>query len=548
MRIHKTLFTLLTLMLSSPVLALDRPANEDISTFLNQLGIPKDPDIIKRVLKLSDSSTEACDPSRQSPDFTNSPIWNTCRLSLDQLVPKVSESVVQVFTRTRGTVLIGSGFKLCIKPGEKGDEFCFYVTNRHVSEDREFIAMVKPDGSTVEYVKAFASKPEKDITLMEMPANDTRIGLKAGTRPHNGDPVFTIGHPYGFFKRVITAGQVIAEDVSARAYYAEFKQTLLLEDMFAFDSITLDGNSGAAVVDQTGNVVGVNVISIDPMQKLPRGGSTVIPIDEVVSLAKEYLAAKAAKTAQRSEPLAPLQEGLYLAMGPDRAKFAMSFGITDRVSPGSLCDRRPQSPWLTSQPVQDTCGFELSKIYSKVKDSVTQAVAPQPDTTINWGSAFKYCKNKKCVYITNDHVRQDANEVGLVSQDGHTVIYAKVLITDPKADITILEVPLGDTRPSVTIGAHPKARDVTFAIGHPFGIPGDVVSPGYVLDPDQSAMIGGLFLTGLIQSDAFASGGNSGGPDFNIEGEVIGIKSGAGGGSSLSIPIQRALDMFDKLP
>lgn len=554
MRSLRTPLVLLCLTVATPLFAADRPADENIGTFLNQLGIPKDPALVRRVLKLSDSSKETCDPSRQSPDFTNLPIWNTCNLALDKLVPKVSDSAVQIFTPTRGTVLIGSGVKLCIKPDDKTADFCFYTTNRHVTEGEKYVGMVKPDGTTVEFVKVIASKPEKDLTLLEAPAGDARPGLKPAALPQVGDSVFTVGHPYGFPKRVVTAGSVFAQKVSARAFYPETNQNRLMEDMFASDFITLDGNSGGGVFDKNGDVAGINVISFDPTAQLPRGGSTAIPVDEVVALAKDYLKSlpKSAQTqapAPRSELLEPMQKGLYLAMGADKAKFALRYGITDKVSPGSPCDRRPQSPWLTGQPVQDTCGFELSKVYLQVKDAVTQAVVPQPDTTINWGSAFKYCKNNKCVYITNDHVRQDANEVGLVSQDGQNVVYAKVLATDPVADITLVEVPPGDTRPSVVVGAHPKARDVTFAVGHPFGIPGDVISPGYVLDPNQSVgIIGGSFMTGLIQSDGFASGGNSGGPDFNTKGEVIGVKSSAGGGTSMSIPIQRALDMFDKLP
>jgi serine protease Do len=201
--------------------------------------------------------------------------------------------------------------------------------------------------------------------------------------------------------------------------------------------------------------------------------------------------------------------------------------------------------------VADDCDIALSTVYPKVKDAVTQAVVKQPDGSIDWGAAFKYCDeaSKKCVYITNSHVAEDSNQVGLVAQDGKTVKYGKVLVNDQVHDLAIVEVPKGDTRPSIKVGAPPKIDDPVFTVGHPYGIPGDVISAGHVQELNYTItdIDSGQSYTGLTESDILATPGNSGGPEFNKQGEVVGIKSNAGAnGTSMSIPIQTAIDLVGK--
>jgi S1-C subfamily serine protease len=251
---------------------------------------------------------------------------------------------------------------------------------------------------------------------------------------------------------------------------------------------------------------------------------------------------------KKDEPLAPLQKDLEL---PDDKRGKEQFGVERSFMdvPAMACDKRPQSTWVTGKPVADDCDIKLSSVYPQVKDAETQAVVKQPDGTINWGAAFKYCdaKQAKCVYITNDHVAQDADQVGLVAQDGKTVKYGRVLARDTAHDLVAVEVPKGDTRPSVKVGLPPKVGDPVFTDGHPYGIPGDVISAGHVLDTDYTItdIDSGQSYSGLIQSDIVATPGNSGGPEFNKDGEVVGIKSNAGmNGTSMSIPIQTALDLI----
>lgn len=250
---------------------------------------------------------------------------------------------------------------------------------------------------------------------------------------------------------------------------------------------------------------------------------------------------------KKDEPLAPLQKDLELPVDlRGKKQFGVERSFMDVTA--MACDARPQSPWVTAKPVADDCGIPLKSVYPLVKDSVTQAIVPQPDGSTDWGAAFKYCddKSKKCVYITNAHVAEDANQVGLVAQDGKTVKYGRVLAEDLVHDVAIVDVPQGDTRPSVKIGQLPKVGDSVFTIGHPYGIPGDVVSSGHVLELNYTItdVDTGQSYNGLTESDILATPGNSGGPEFNAKGEVVGIKSNAGAnGTSMSIPIQAAIDL-----
>ncbi len=103
-------------------------------------------------------------------------------------------------------------------------------------------------------------------------------------------------------------------------------------------------------------------------------------------------------------------------------------------------------------------------------------------------------------------------------------LYATVVGTDPATDIALLKVEDGGKLPLVTLGDSDKMRvgDTVLAVGNPFGL-GGTVTAGIVsaLGRDIDA---GPYVD-FIQTDAAINKGNSGGPLFNIQGEVIGINS-----------------------
>ena len=136
------------------------------------------------------------------------------------------------------------------------------------------------------------------------------------------------------------------------------------------------------------------------------------------------------------------------------------------------------------------------------------------------GSGFIIDKNG--TVITNNHVIKNAEDI--VVRVNKKEYKAKVLGSDPYADIAVLKIESSDTFKPVGFGDSDKARvgDWVVAIGNPFGLGGTVTS-GII-----SARNRDINLTrydDFIQTDASINQGNSGGPLFNIKGEVIGINT-----------------------
>jgi len=124
----------------------------------------------------------------------------------------------------------------------------------------------------------------------------------------------------------------------------------------------------------------------------------------------------------------------------------------------------------------------------------------------------------KGIVVTNNHVIQNAEEI-IVKVNGKKEFKAKVLGSDPLSDVAVLEIISDDTFTPVKFGDSSKARigDWVIAIGNPFGFGGTVTS--------GIREIGLSRYEDYIQTDASINQGNSGGPLFNLNGEVIGINT-----------------------
>ncbi|MEX0345925.1 MAG: DegQ family serine endoprotease [Rhizobiaceae bacterium] len=156
------------------------------------------------------------------------------------------------------------------------------------------------------------------------------------------------------------------------------------------------------------------------------------------------------------------------------------------------------------------------------------------------------------IVVTNNHVIADADEIEVNFSDGEKLV-AELIGTDPKTDIAVLkidpekrsltEVPFGDSD-QMRIG------DWVMAIGNPFGL-GGTVTVGIISARNRDINAGPY--DDFIQTDASINRGNSGGPLFNMNGEVIGINtaiispSGGSIGIGFSIPSELALGVIDQL-
>ena len=173
---------------------------------------------------------------------------------------------------------------------------------------------------------------------------------------------------------------------------------------------------------------------------------------------------------------------------------------------------------------------------------------PQERQTSALGSGFII--DEKGIVVTNNHVIQDAEDI-VVRVNGDKEFKAKVIGADPLSDIAVLQLETKEKFIPVKFGNSDNARigDWVIAIGNPFGLGGTVTS-GIISARNRS--IGLSRYEDYIQTDASINSGNSGGPLFDMNGDVIGINTAILGrsgsiGIGFSIPSNSAKIVIDQL-
>ena len=188
---------------------------------------------------------------------------------------------------------------------------------------------------------------------------------------------------------------------------------------------------------------------------------------------------------------------------------------------------------------------------SPFEDMFKEFSTPQKRKASALGSGFII--DAKGIVVTNNHVIKGAEDI-LVRVEGDTeyIEYkAKVIGADPLSDIAVLKIESSDKFVPVKFGDSDKARigDWVIAIGNPLGLSGTVTS-GIISARNRN--IGLSRYEDYIQTDASINQGNSGGPLFNMEGDVIGINTAILGregniGIGFSIPSNSAKKVIDQL-
>jgi serine protease Do len=177
--------------------------------------------------------------------------------------------------------------------------------------------------------------------------------------------------------------------------------------------------------------------------------------------------------------------------------------------------------------------------------------SPEEQKHTSLGSGFIISRDG--YILTNNHVVDGADEVTVRLQDRRTFT-AKVVGTDPKYDIALLKVSDGDSLPAVSIGDSRslKPGQWVLAIGSPFGFD-YTVTQGIVSAVGRNLGQQDQPYTSFIQTDVPINRGNSGGPLFNLQGQVVGINSqiysntGNYMGVSFSIPIDVAMNAVQQI-
>ena len=148
--------------------------------------------------------------------------------------------------------------------------------------------------------------------------------------------------------------------------------------------------------------------------------------------------------------------------------------------------------------------------------------------------------------VTNNHVIENADEIMIEFTDGKE-LEATLIGTDPKTDIALLKVSADADLPFVTLGDSDKARigDWVLAVGNPLG-QGFSVSAGIV--SQRGRALSGAY-DDYIQTDAAINRGNSGGPLFNMDGQVIGVNTAilSPNGGSIGIGFSMASNVVKKV-
>ena len=185
---------------------------------------------------------------------------------------------------------------------------------------------------------------------------------------------------------------------------------------------------------------------------------------------------------------------------------------------------------------------------SPFEDMFKEFGTPQKRKSSALGSGFII--NETGIVITNNHVIQDSEDI-VVRVDGDKEYKAKIIGADPLSDIAVLQIESKEKFIPVKFGDSDKARvgDWVIAIGNPFGFGGTVTS-GIISARNRS--LGLSRYEDYIQTDASINQGNSGGPLFDMNGNVIGINTAILGqsgsiGIGFSIPSNSAKKVIDQL-
>ena len=182
----------------------------------------------------------------------------------------------------------------------------------------------------------------------------------------------------------------------------------------------------------------------------------------------------------------------------------------------------------------------LYDFFKQFRKGMPQGGPSRPTPSLAQGSGFFVSEDG--LVVTNNHVVEDSDEITVTMEDGEKYT-AKLVGTDPRTDLALLQV--NDTKkkfPFVKFSTKaPRVGDWVLAVGNPFGL-GGTVTAGIISAHNRDIGSGPY---DYLQIDAAVNRGNSGGPSFNLDGEVIGVNtaifSPSGGNVGIAFAVPAAL-------
>ncbi len=236
---------------------------------------------------------------------------------------------------------------------------------------------------------------------------------------------------------------------------------------------------------------------------------------------------------------ASTRPGSFADLAADLSPAVVNISTATVVKGGS--EMQGQSPFGQNSPFRDFFGDEFFKRFF---DSPRR-----PHKQRSLGSGFII--NKEGYIVTNNHVVKDADEIVVILKGGDEYP-AKVVGKDAKTDIALIKIEPKNGLPVCRLGDSDKSRvgDWVLAIGNPFGL-GHTVTAGIISAKGRE--LGAGPYDDFIQTDTAINPGSSGGPLFDMAGNVIGInsaiytRSGGYQGVGFAIPVNLIKNIITQL-
>jgi putative serine protease PepD len=210
-----------------------------------------------------------------------------------------------------------------------------------------------------------------------------------------------------------------------------------------------------------------------------------------------------------------------------------------------------------AQPTSSTSALSVNGVWTRAKDSVVDIKVQTTSDLGQQGEAqgTGWVYSKAGYVVTNDHVVNGASSVTVTFPSGAT-FKATVVGADPSTDVAVIKVnaPASVLKP-LPVGNSAKlvVGDPVVAIGSPFGLDGTVTAGIVSALHRQIDAPNNFSINDAIQTDAAINHGNSGGPLFNLRGEVVGVNaqiqsdSGDNAGIGFAIPSNTVKSIADQL-